>query len=69
MFIDLFQCFALCQTFIFTQIGIRYVNTVNRQNLAAASGQGCYHVFVLMDRTGNKVNQYVKLIMCNYCEI
>lgn len=49
MFIDLLQLFARCQTFIFTQIGIRYVNMVNTQNLAAASGRGCYHVFVLTD--------------------
>lgn len=69
MFIDLFQRFALCQIFIFTQIGIRYVNTVNRQNLAAASGRRCYRVFVLTERTaGNKVNRYVKLIISNSSE-
>lgn len=40
MFIDLSRRFALSQTFIFTQIRIRYVSTVNRPTLAAASGPG-----------------------------
>lgn len=63
MFIDLFQRFVLCQTFIFTQIRIRYVNTVKTPALAAASGPGCYRVLVLTDREQETMLINVKLII------